>query len=161
MTSCEPTQCSAYGEDLRWRMIWWREALGHTNRSRKTYVLTSQLCGGPWHYSILLVSGLARDLTPPMQLFQQSFQLSIWFWDLETLLLDVDTSIVWRFLHTSGFSRQRLKITAIQQDALLRLHSFKICLFFSPEMLVFVDETGANHKRNQKVWIQFAWKANV
>ena len=30
MTSCEPTRCSAYGEDLCWRMIWRREALGHT-----------------------------------------------------------------------------------------------------------------------------------
>ena len=30
MTSCEPTRCSAHHEDLRWRMIWGREALGHS-----------------------------------------------------------------------------------------------------------------------------------
>ena len=29
-TSYEPKRSSAYSEDLRWRMVWQREALGHT-----------------------------------------------------------------------------------------------------------------------------------
>ena len=28
MTSCEPRRMWAYGEDLRWRIVWQREALG-------------------------------------------------------------------------------------------------------------------------------------
>lgn len=27
MASCEPKRTSAYGEDPRWRMVWWREVL--------------------------------------------------------------------------------------------------------------------------------------
>ena len=27
--SCETKQSSAYGDDLRWRMVWQREVLGH------------------------------------------------------------------------------------------------------------------------------------
>jgi len=30
MASCEPLRCSAYSEDLRWRMVWQRQALGYT-----------------------------------------------------------------------------------------------------------------------------------
>jgi len=29
-TSCEPLKCSAYSDDLRWRMVWQRLALGYT-----------------------------------------------------------------------------------------------------------------------------------
>ena len=28
ITSCEPGRTRAYGEDLRWRIVWQREALG-------------------------------------------------------------------------------------------------------------------------------------
>ena len=31
MTSCEPAHCSAYSNDLRWRMVWQTEALEHSN----------------------------------------------------------------------------------------------------------------------------------
>ena len=31
MTSCEPTRCSAYSEDLRWRIVWQTEALRYTS----------------------------------------------------------------------------------------------------------------------------------
>ena len=31
MTSCEPTRCSAYSEDLRWRIVWQTEALPYTS----------------------------------------------------------------------------------------------------------------------------------
>ena len=30
MASCELLRCSAYSEDLRWRMVWQRQALGYT-----------------------------------------------------------------------------------------------------------------------------------
>ena len=30
MASCEPWRQTAYAEDLRWRMVWQREALGYT-----------------------------------------------------------------------------------------------------------------------------------
>ena len=30
MTLCEPRRCSAYGDDLLWRMVWQWERLGYT-----------------------------------------------------------------------------------------------------------------------------------
>ena len=42
-----------------------------------------------------------------------------------------------------------MKITAIQQDELLWLRYIQdnyVCFFFLSEMLVFVDETGADHR---------------
>ena len=63
-----------------------------------------------------------------------------------TLLLDLDTSTICRFLHTSGFSRQRLRTVAIQRDEVLRLRYTQDMSVFSAEMLVFIDETGADRR---------------
>ncbi len=65
-----------------------------------------------------------------------------------TLLVDVDTSTICRCLHKSGFTRQKLKITASQQDAFRREQYSSDVSVYNKEMLVFVDETDADH-RNQ------------
>ena len=54
MTSCEPTRCSAYSEDLRWRIVWQTEALRYTSdqvakeltrmRVALHYCLVQELC---------------------------------------------------------------------------------------------------------------------
>ena len=58
----------------------------------------------------------------------------------------MSTPVPFAGFYSSRFSRQRLNITAIQQDALLRLLYMQDMSVFSPEMLVFVDETGADHR---------------
>ena len=36
MASCEPHRSSAYSEDMRWRIVWQKYALGHTNATIAT-----------------------------------------------------------------------------------------------------------------------------
>ena len=63
MTSCEPHRSSAYSEDLRWRIVWQREALGvscseiATNlnidistvkRVLQTFATTGDVCKKPY-----------------------------------------------------------------------------------------------------------------
>ena len=50
------------------------------------------------------------------------------------------------FLHESGFTRQRLKHVALQQDAFLRELYVSDVSLFSTDMFVFVDETGADRR---------------
>ncbi len=65
------------------------------------------------------------------------------FRELENLLLfDISISNICRFLHENGFTRQRLRNVALQRDAFLR-EQYKVDVsVYSPEMFVFVDETG-------------------
>ena len=62
----------------------------------------------------------------------------------QTLLVDVSISTICRFLQNSGFTRQKLQITALQRDEFLRQKYRLDMSVYSPEMLVFVDETGAD-----------------
>ena len=55
--------------------------------------------------------------------------------------LMIDVSIC-KFLHQSGFTRQWLHNVALQQDAFLRQQYISV----SPDMMVFVDETGADQR---------------
>lgn len=55
-------------------------------------------------------------------------------------------STLCKFLHASGFTRQRLQTVALQQDKLLRQQFSLDVSVYSPEMFVFVDETGADRR---------------
>ena len=44
----------------------------------------------------------------------------------------------------NGFTRQKLQITAIQRDEFLRQQYVSDVSIYNPEMLVFLDETGAD-----------------
>jgi hypothetical protein len=51
-------------------------------------------------------------------------------------------------MHKSGFTRQRLHAVATQQDAVLREQFIVDVSLYSPDMFVYIDETGAD-RRNQ------------
>ena len=61
---------------------------------------------------------------------------------------DVDISTICRYLHFSGFTRQKLKVIAKQRSDALRAEYLADMEVYSghPEMLVFVDETGADRR---------------
>ena len=50
------------------------------------------------------------------------------------------------FLHKAGFTRQRLKHYAIQRDEELRAKFVEDMSLFNPEMFIFLDETGTDHR---------------
>ena len=62
------------------------------------------------------------------------------------LMLDVDISRICRFLHASGFTRQKLRYVALQRDEFLRQKFMLDMSIYNPEMLIFLDETGADRR---------------
>ena len=62
----------------------------------------------------------------------------------QLLQLEISTATICRCLKVNGFTRQKLCITAIQQDECLRQQYVQDMSVYSPDMLVFIDETGAD-----------------
>ena len=65
---------------------------------------------------------------------------------LSVLEIDVTESAICKFLQMSGFTYQKLKVVAVQQDAFLRQQFIAEVTVYHPEMLVVIDETGANNR---------------
>ncbi len=61
---------------------------------------------------------------------------------------EIDVSTICRFLHASGFTHQKLQITAKQRSDELRAdYMLDMQVYYGhPKMLVFVDETGADRR---------------
>ena len=164
MASCESKRSSAYGEDLRWRIVWQKEVLGYSdtviaqnlNIDKSTVYRVLQLffntgtvskCQYPKDKS-------ARKLTDPAQLLVlhlamerpgiklQEIQEEL----LNLLLVNIHISNICRSLHQSGFTRQKLRIAAMQRDEFLRQQYISEVSIYSSEMLIFLDETGADRK---------------
>lgn len=65
---------------------------------------------------------------------------------LDLLLIDIDVSNICRCLHQSGFTRQKIRISALQKDELLRQQYIKDVSIYNTEMLIFLDQTGADRR---------------
>ena len=164
MASCESGRRSAYSEDLRWRMIWQREALGCTctsiaenlNVDRKTVSRTLELfhATGSVSKRPYPKERAFRKLTPPAQLLilqliiqRPGIYLHEIQRELENLLLyNISLPTTCRFLHVSGFTRQKLRNVALQQDAFLREKHRADVSVYSPDMFIFIDETGTDRR---------------
>ena len=163
-TSCEPWRQSAYGEDLRWRMVWQKEGLGFTHRviannlnvDESTVSRTLQLFHTTGHVTKRSYqrNDTNKMLTTPVQLFILELVVSrpgIYLREIQRdlnnfLMLDVSLATICKFLHRSGFTRQRLRRVAIQQDIFLREQYITDVSVYSPDMFVFIDETGADRR---------------
>lgn len=96
-----------------------------------------------------------RKLTVPAQLFILNLVVDnpgMYLDEIQkqletTLMLEVSLSTICRFLRDSGFTRKKLQKVALQQDKFLREQYISDVSVYSKDMLVFVDETGAD-KRN-------------
>ena len=157
-TSYEPKRSSAYSEDLRWRMVWQREALGHTyeqisknlgvqSRELLLFNATESVQKRPYPKE-----RASRKLTPIAQLFILNLVLEkpgIYLHEVQreletSLLLDISLSTLCTFLHKSGFTHKKLRTVALQQDCMLREQFSSEVSVFNTEMFVFVDETGSD-----------------
>lgn len=163
--SINPRKSSAYSEDLRWRIVWQREALG----------LTLDQVAGNLGVDPSTVSRIARNfevsgsvqkktypknarpnkkLTKPVQLvifhtlvkkpqmYLQELQQEIC---IQTGVY-ISVSSLCTFLKTNNFTRQKLRLVAEQQDDELRHQFFSDVSLYTPEMCIFVDETGSDHR---------------
>ena len=64
---------------------------------------------------------------------------------MHMLLLDVNVSTICKFLH-AGFTYQKLCMVALQRDAFLRQKFVVDVSEYETEMLIFLDETGADRR---------------
>ena len=164
MFSYEAKRASAYSADLRWRMIWQREVLGMTNR-----VIAANLgvdSTTVWRtVKLFRETGEVQPKTPPGALKKLSLVIEfiivsevlnrpgITLHELQTMLVEetgvvVCLSTVCRFLHRIGFSRQKLRIVAIQRNDFLRAQFVSDVSIYEPEMLIFLDETGSDRRNS-------------
>ena len=154
MTLFEARQTSAYGDDLRWRMVWQKEALKYSYEEvgsnlgvdRSTVVRVVELfrTTGKVSKRQYPKERAARELTAPGQLFilhlvvqRPGIYLHEVQKELEDFLMNISVSTICRFLHASGFTHQRLRTVASQQDifhfslekkAVVFGHSCLLCL---------------------------------
>lgn len=164
MASCEPHRSSAYSEDLRWRMVWQCEALGYTHArvaenlgvDRSTVSRTLQLfhTTGSICKKLYPKEKAFRKLTTPAQLLILNLVVmkpGIYLQEIQdelqnVLLLTVDISTICRFLLNNGLTRQKLCLVATQRDEFTRQQYILDVSVYKPEMLVFLDETGADRR---------------
>ena len=145
-------------------MVWQREALGHTydqiasnlgvdkstvQRTVQLFLNSGNVCKRPYPKERAF-----RKLTLPAQLFvlnlvvgNPAMYLDEVQKQLKTvLMLEVSVSTICRFLHGNGFTRKKLQRVALQQDKLLREEYISDVSVYSRDMLVFIDETGADRR---------------
>ncbi len=161
--SCEPWRTSAYGDDLRWRMIWQRLALSYTYKKiganlgvdTSTVQRTVQLfeCTGSVQKRPYTKGHLEKKLTPTVKLIILTLVIQrpgILLRELQEQLseygVNVGLSTICEFLHKSGFTHQKLVLIAKQRDEQIRAVFAMDVSVYTPEMLVFLDETGADRR---------------
>lgn len=162
-TSCETWRQTAYDEDLRWRMVWQREALEYSysviasnlNVDKATVCRTIQLFRNTGKVSKKSYpTDVNTVLSSTAQLFILNLVVSnpgIYLREIqaelcEMLMMNVSLSSICKFLHKSGFTHQKLHCVALQQDILLREQFTIDVSHYSPDMFVFIDETGADRR---------------
>ena len=145
-------------------MVWQREALGYTyakiaenlcvDKSTVCRTLTLFHTTGSVSKRSYPKERAFRKITTPAQFLILHLCLSkpgIYLREIQeevlsVLEVDVNGSSICKFLQKSGFTRLRLKVTAVQQDAFLRQQFVSEVTVYAPEMLVFIDETGADNR---------------
>ena len=159
--SCEPARTRAYHPDLRWRMIYQRYVLNYSIRS-----ISQNLCVDKT--TVRRVLRLFDSTGSVDKRESQASRKKICITDqlhiLELLLenpsmylaelkrglysrgTDVHISTIYRFLQSSNFSKKKMRLIATQQSDELRGRYIAEVALYSPNMLIFVDETGCNRK---------------
>ena len=166
MTSCEPGRTRAYSEDLRWRIVWQREALG-----KKCKDVASNLGVDSATVSRIVTrfreTGLVvkksypsrrafRKLTTGVETMILHILLrrpGIYLREVvgglnDTLGAEVALSTMCMFLKKCGFTRQKLRLSAIQRDSFLRLQFISEVALYDQDMMAFLDETGSDRRNS-------------
>ena len=166
-TSCESKWSSAYSEDLRWRIIYQVKALGKNyhevalilnadvstvRRISESFDRTGDVSPKP-HPSTNPGTARLTDIDKFLILEVSVNKPGIYLREIQQYLhaqtgTEVDVSTICRYLHASGFTRQKLVITAKQRSELLHAQYLIDMQVYSghPELLVFIDETGADNQ---------------
>ena len=163
-TSSEPYRCSAYSEDLRWRMVWQRLAMGYKYEEigrnlgvdpstvQRTVCLFEET--GSVQKRRYPSGRVSRKVTPTVELILLTLVVErpgILLRELQAKLhqiyeIDISLATICQFLRKSGFSRQKMTIIAKQRDEDVRAQFALDVSVYTPEMFIFLDETGADRR---------------
>ena len=161
MTSCEPLRSRAYSEDLKWRMIYQREMLGLTcariaenlnvdtstvwraiHRFEEEGTIAEKKHAGGRKLSELEMFTIIEYVIDNPAAYLREIQHHI-----ETTTGTIVTeSAICRFLQRNNFSRKKLANIALQRSTELCAEFVRDCSVYSPDMLVFVDESGCDRR---------------
>ncbi len=148
-------------------MVWHRLALRHTykqisanlgvdsstvQRTVTLFELTGSVQKRPYPKG-----RVQKKLTPTAELVIMTLviqQPGILLRELQAELSDygvnIGLSTICHFLHKSGFSHQKMVLIAKQRDEYLRTVFTVDVSLYKPEMLVFLDETGADRRNTMR-----------
>ena len=164
--SCEPKRASAYSNDLRWRMVYEVEALNksisevagnlcvHPSTIRRTVDLFNMTgTVNKRKYPPNLGTAVLTDIDKLIILEVISEQPDVYLQEIRDILAKetgtiVAVSTIWRFLHSSNITRQKMTLVAKQRNAFLRAALLQDMAIFEghSDMLIFIDETGADRR---------------
>ena len=68
----------------------------------------------------------------------------------EVFGIDISPSSICRLLHSYGITRKKVRQIALQHSYSLRGAFRAQCSLFDPDMFVFVDETGVDHRHHYR-----------
>ena len=164
--SCEERRTKAYSEDIRWRIVHQTELL---RLSCQRVATNLQVDPSTVSRIVQLFRQTGNVLPKKYPSNQSTAKLTsidklhilevvlqkpgIYLREVQDELSHltgtlVDVSTIMRFLHDSGFTRQKMIIRATQQSAILRAQYLSDMTVYNghPEMFVFVDETGSDRR---------------
>ena len=173
-TSCEPKCSSAYSDDLSWWVVYQREGLGLSyeriaanlsidsstaKRIVKLFNDTGSVSKRKYDKS-----GLTCKLTDVVQFFILQLVIQhpgILLREIKAevcrvLSIEVEESIVCKFLNSQGFTHQKMQIVAKQRDE-FRCRYVTELTVYKADMFIFLDETGCD-RRNAMRRYAYSWR---
>lgn len=67
--------------------------------------------------------------------------------------LEISVASLCNFLKKSNFSRKKMQLVASQMDQDLRAQYITYVSLYGVDTLIFIDETGCNHRDTEEIWI--------
>ena len=162
--SYEPWRSKAYDPDLRWRMIYQRKVLNYSPRLVSTNLGVSvstvrrierrfdtegnvEKRRYPERYSGTALSQHEKFLVLALVIDHPGIYLhEICRELLETTSTDSSIATICRLLQKCRFTRTKIQAVALQQSEELRQRCRTEMELYEPDMLVFVDESGADRR---------------
>ena len=166
MTSCEPLRGRAYGQDLRWRMVYQREMQGFIYKriasNLNVDVATVWRAVKRFHDQGSVEgkehSGTSHKIGDHEQLIIIESVIenpSIYLREIKRKVEDITSKVVsesaiCRYLQRSHFSRKKLSYTAAQRSEELRAKFLADIAVYNREMLVVLDESGCDKRHTMR-----------
>ena len=163
MMSCKPTRPRAYHSDLTWRMVYQTKVLKYPMKKVSGNLCVDQSTVRRTLKLLDTTGSVEKKMYPDghgspklsktdqMHILEAALENpSIYLHELKFELqargTHVHESTLRRFLLRANFTHKKMKLIPIQQNEQLRAKYVAEISQYSPNMLVFVDETGSTRK---------------